>query len=225
MRRRHNHGGLFAAALFAVAGVVFLLGPAAGASAASGAEVLGPPQVRAMVETFLVPVLPRPVQVKVAPCPGDPAAQGCHSSGSRLDTIWLNPEAGGLDVETISHEMGHVFESYLWDLRWEEVPNSSFVPRDLFRIAQILFRDPAPGILYSTVWSERFAESYSACARFPELTETLSTGYYGFEMTPEQHAQICPAIDRLAQEYDEATTPTPLVLKARPLPHRHRHRP
>ena len=204
---------------------MFLIAPAASASAAKGTEILGPPQVRAMVETFLVPTLPRPVQVKVAPCPGDPSAQGCHSSGSKMDTIWLNPEAGGLDTETISHEMGHVFESYLWDLRWDEAPNSSFVPRDLYRVAQILFDEPAPGILYSTVWSERFAESYSACARFPELTETLATGYYGFEMTPEQHAQICPAIDRLAQEYSEATIPAPLVLKARPLPHRHRHRP
>jgi hypothetical protein len=211
--------------LFAAAGVALLLAPTAGASAAGGTEVIGPPQVRAMVETFLVPTLPRPVQVKVAPCPGDATAQGCHSSGRQMDTIWLNPEAGGLDTETISHEMGHVFESYLWDLRWDEAPGSSFVPRDLFRIAQVLFDEPSPGILYSTVWSERFAESYSACARFPELTETLSTGYYGFEMTPEQHDQICPAIDRLAQAYGEATIPAPLVLNARPLPHRHRHRP
>ncbi|MGN6663760.1 MAG: hypothetical protein ACTHK6_06095 [Solirubrobacterales bacterium] len=196
-----------------------------GASGAERAKVIGPPEVQAMVETFLVPTLPRPVRVKAMPCPGDPTAQGCHSSGRQMDTIWLNPAAGGLDTETLAHEMGHVFESYLWDLRWREAPNSSFVPRDLYRIATVLFEDPAPGILYSTAWSERFAESYSACARFPELTETLVTGYWGFEMTPEQHDQICPAIDRLAQEYEEATTPAPLVLKARPLAHRHRPRP
>jgi len=144
-----------------------------------------------------------------------------------MDTIWLNPEAGGLDAETISHEMGHVFESYLWDLRWEGVPNSSFVPKQLYRIAQVLFEDPASGILYSTAWSEQFAESYSACARFPELSETLATHYWGFEMTPEQHELICPMIDNLALEYEEATAPaTPLVLNARPLlPHRHHARP
>lgn len=202
-----------------------LLVPVGSANAADGTRVLGPPEVRAAVETFLVPTLPRPVRIKVAPCPGDPAAQGCHSSGRQMDTIWLNPEAGGLDPWTISHEMGHVFESYLWDLRWRSAPNSTFVPKDLYRIAQILFEDPEPGILYSTAWSEQFAESYSACARFPELSETLATHYYGFEMTPEQHDLICPMIDNLATEYEEATTPaTTPVLNARPLQHRHHPR-
>jgi hypothetical protein len=210
-------------ALLAAAATLLLLAPTAGA--AGGVRVIGPPEVRAMAETFLAPVLPRPVRVKVMPCPGDPTAQGCHSSGSEMDTIWLNPEAGGLDTESLAHEMGHVFESYLWDLRWRDAPDSAFVPKGLYRIATVLFDDPGPGILYSTAWSERFAESYSACARFPELSETLYTGYYGFEMTPAQHEQICPAIDRLAQEYEEATTTVPLVFRARPLPHPHRHRP
>jgi hypothetical protein len=100
------------------------------------------------------------------------------------------------------------------------------VPRDLNRNAQILFEDHAPGILYSTAWSEQFAESYSACARFPELTETLATHYWGFEMTPEQHDLICPMIDNLAIEYEEVTAPaTGLVLNARPLlPRRHHAR-
>jgi hypothetical protein len=222
VRRTFCHGGFYST-LLAAAATLLVLVPAA--RAAGEARVIGPPEVRAMVETFLVPTLPRPVHVKIMPCPSDPTAQGCHSSGSQMDTIWLNPEAGGLDTETLAHEMGHVFESYLWDLRWRNAPNSSFVPKDLYRIATVLFEEPGPGILYSTAWSEQFAESYSACARFPELTETLATGYWGFEMTPEQHAQICPAIDRLAQEYEEATTPAPLVFKARPLPHRHRPRP
>lgn len=213
--------------MVAAIGVIFLFVPVGSANAAGGTQILGPSEVRTAVDSFLAPTLPRPVRIKIGPCPGDPAAQGCHSSGRQMDTIWLNPEAGGLDAETISHEMGHVFESYLWDLRWRGVPNSSFVPRDLYRIAQILFEDPEPGILYSTAWSEQFAESYSACARFPELTETLATHYWGFEMTPEQHDLICPMIDNLAIEYEEATAPaTPLVLNARPLlPHRHHARP
>lgn len=223
MRRHHRHGGFFAACLFAAVGAVSLLAPVDSAGAAGGTQILGPPEVRAAVASFLVPTLPRPVRIKVAPCPGDATAQGCHSSGQQMDTIWLNPEAGGLDTETISHEMGHVFESYLWDLRWRGVPNSSFVPRDLYRIAQILFEDPEPGILYSTAWSEQFAESYSACARFPELSETLATHYWGFEMTPEQHDLICPIIDNLATEYEEATAPAAtLVLNRALLPHRHR---
>ncbi len=210
--------------MLAAVGAILLV-PVGSASAADGTQVLGSPEVRAAVETFLVPTLPRPVRIKVAPCPGDSTAQGCHSSGQQMDTIWLNPEAGGLDTETISHEMGHVFESYLWDLRWRDAPNSSFVPRDLYRIAQILFEDPAPGILYSTAWSEQFAESYSACARFPELTETLATHYWGFEMTPAQHDLICPMIENLAIEYEEATAPVAgLVLNARPLQHRHHAR-
>jgi hypothetical protein len=221
MRRRHNHGSFYSCAIFAAIGALLLVAPA-GASASGRAVVIGPPEVRSAIESFAVPTLPRPVRIRVAPCPGDPAAQGCHGSGRQMDTIWLNPEAGGLDTETIAHEMGHVFESYMWDLRWEGVPRSAFVPRDFFRIAQSLFEDPAPGILYSTAWSERFAESYSACARFLELSETLYTGYYGFEMTPEEHDQICPEIDRMALEYEETTASTPLILHARRLPPRRR---
>jgi len=118
-----------------------------------------------------------------------------------MDTVWLNPEAGGLDSETLAHEMGHVFESYMWDLRWRRVPNSGFVPRTFYRIAQALFDQPRRGILYSVAWSEQFAEAYSACARFEELAETLSTGYYGFEMTPSQHDRVCGLIDRMADRY------------------------
>jgi hypothetical protein len=132
-----------------------------------------------------------------------------------MDTIWLNAQAGGLDSETVAHEMGHVFESYMWDLRWRHVPGSDFVPRTFEQIAAILFENPKPGILYSVAWSEQFAESYSACARFEQLPETLATHYWGFEMTPVQHERICPLIDRMASEYEEATAPTPSVLDAR----------
>jgi hypothetical protein len=131
-----------------------------------------------------------------------------------MDTIWLNPAAGGDDEETVAHEMGHVFESYMWDLRWQNAPTSQFVPKTFFRIAQVLFEDPRPGILYSTTWSEQFAESYSACARFPSLSETLYTGYYGFEMTPSQHDRICPLIDQMARRYEEATAPNPSILNS-----------
>lgn len=134
-----------------------------------------------------------------------------------MDTVWLNPEAGGFDSETLAHEMGHVFESYMWDLRWRHVRGSAFVPKTFLRIAAVLFDDPRPGILYSTAWTERFAESYSACARFPALTETLSTGYWGFEMTPAAHARICPKIHRMATRYEEATAADPSVLSSEAL--------
>jgi hypothetical protein len=197
-----------------------LLAPSALASGGASASVVGAhsQEVRAAIDSFLVPVLPRPVQVKTAPCPGDPSAQGCHTSSRRMDTIWLNPSAGGLDTETVAHEMGHVFESYLWDLHWDRPNGTAFVPKTFRRIAAILFEDPGPGILYSTAWSEQFAESYSACARLPELTETLVTGYWGFEMTPTQHDRICPKIDRLARSYEAATAADPSILGAEALP-------
>jgi hypothetical protein len=204
------------AALATAAAALLLLVPAAGADGAP--QVLGSAVVRSTVKTFLVPTLPRPFRVRVLPCPGDPAAQGCHSSSRQMDTIWLNPGAGGLDSETLAHEMGHVFESYMWDLYWHEVPGSHFVPKTFTRIAGVLFEDPGPGIVYSTAWTERFAESYSACARFPSLTETLSTGYWGFTMTPAQHARICPMIDRMADRYEEATADDPSVLGSVALP-------
>lgn len=188
------------------------------APAAQKPRILGSEEVRSTIEGFLAPALPRPVRVRVLPCPGDPAAQGCHSSSPRMDTIWLNPAAGGLDSETVAHEMGHVFESYVWDLYWRDRSGSAFVPKTFYRAAKVLFDDPRPGILYSTAWTERFAESYSACARFPALSETLFTGYWGFEMTPAQHDRICPMIDRLARGYEEVTAPNPSVLASEALP-------
>src|SRR6266576_51324 len=198
----------FLAALLMAAATLGLLLPAA-AQAEGQAQVFGAQVVRATVEDFLVPSLPRPVRVRVLPCPGDPAAQGCHSSGRSMDTIWVNPEAGGLDSETVAHEMGHVFESYMWDLRWHHVAGSAFVPRTFLHIAGFLFDDPGQGILFSSAWSVCFAESNSACARFPTPTETLSTGYWGFEMTPEDHARICPLIDKMARRYEGATAADP----------------
>jgi hypothetical protein len=207
--------GLRAALFVALLGLSLAVAPAS--RAAPRPQIFGSQEVRSTVETFLVPALPRPVRIRTMPCPGDPSAQGCHSSSPQMDTIWLNPEAGGLDTETVAHEMGHVFESYMWDLYWRDGKRGAFVPRNFERIAAILFDEPNPGILYSTAWSERFAESYSACARFPVLTETLSTGYWGFEMTPTQHARICPMIDRMARRYEEATATDPSVLGAKAL--------
>lgn len=204
------------AALTAVAASLFLLAPAAGAR--GSAQVVGPAMARSTVKAFLAPTLPRPVRVRALPCPGDPSAQGCHSSSPKMDTIWLNPGTGGFDSETLAHEMGHVFESYMWDLRWEGAPGSEFVPKTFARIAAVLFDDPKPGIVYSTVWTERFAESYSACARFSALEETLSTGYWGFEMTPAQHARICPLIHRMATSYEAATAADPSILGAVAVP-------
>lgn len=171
------------------------------AGAEGGGPIIGPAQVRSTISAFFVSTLPRTVRVRVEPCPGDPTAQGCHSAGPRMDTVWLNSQTGGLDSETVAHEMGHVFESYMWDLRWGRGPDSAFVPRTFYRIARVLFDRPRMGILYSVAWSEQFAEAYSACARFESLPETLSTGYYGFEMTPTQHAQVCNSIDRMADRY------------------------
>jgi hypothetical protein len=204
-----------AAAFAAVLATLLLVVPAA---AASEARIIGSTEVRSTVATFLAPTLPRAVRVHVLPCPDDPAAQGCHSSSRRMDTIWLNPGAGGLDSETVAHEMGHVFESYMWDLRWQGVAGSAFVPRTFARIATLLFEGAGPGIVYSTAWTERFAESYSACARFPALAETISTGYWGFELTPEQHGRICPMIHRMASRYEEATAGDPSVRNAVALP-------
>jgi hypothetical protein len=211
-----NPSGLRVALLVFLLGLSLAIAPAT--EAAPRPRIFGSQEVRSTVETFLVPALPRPVRVRTLPCPGDPSAQGCHSSSRRMDTIWLNPEAGGLDTETVAHEMGHVFESYMWDLHWRDGKESAFVPRTFERIAKILFDDPGPGILYSTAWSERFAESYSACARFPELTETLATHYWGFEMTPAQHDRICPLIDRMAGAYEAATAPDPAILNSEPVP-------
>jgi hypothetical protein len=207
--------GLRAALLVALLGLSLAVAPAS--KAAPRPQVFGSQEVRSTVEAFLVPTLPRPVRVRILPCPGDPSAQGCHSSSRRMDTIWLNPEAGGLDAETVAHEMGHVFESYMWDLYWRDGKGSAFVPHTFERIAAILFDDPEAGILYSTAWSERFAESYSACARFPQLTETLASHYWGFEMTPAQHDRICPMIDHMASAYEEATAPDPAILRSEPV--------
>ncbi|HET7454703.1 MAG TPA: hypothetical protein VFJ76_04210 [Solirubrobacterales bacterium] len=68
--------------------------------------------------------------------------------------------------------MGHVFESYMWNLRWERRQGTEFVPKIFSRIAS-----PAP-------------------------SETI-TGFYGFQMSPDQHAAICPMIDEMGQRYEE----------------------
>lgn len=180
------------------------------ASATGPVDVIGPPEVHSLVESFLVPTLPRPVRVRLGACPDGVPSQGCHIPGGRMDTIWLNPEAGGLDLETTAHEMGHVFENYMWDLRWERRRGTAFVPKIFGRIANVLFENPGAYIFESTDWSEWFAESYSSCARASELTETIN-GFYGFHMSPEQHDLICPMIDEMGQKYEEAGAAHPVV--------------
>jgi len=193
-----------AVALAAIAGSVLL--PTPPARAYGPVEVIGPTEVRSIVETFLVPTLPHPVRIVIGACPDGYPSQGCHTSGSRMDTIWLDPANGGLDTETTAHEMGHVFESYMWNLRFERRQGTEFVPKTFGRIASVLFGEFDSSTLETDVWTEQFAESYSACARLPELPETI-TGFYGFQMSPEQHDRICPMIDEMGQRYDEASQP------------------
>jgi hypothetical protein len=187
-----------------------ILAAPATAGATGPVDVIGPPEVRSMVETFLVPTLPRPVRIRIGPCPQEVPVQGCHISNERIDTIWLDPSTGGFDTETAAHEMGHVFESYMWDLRWKQRQTTAFVPQIFGRIAYILFGNVDPETLESTIWVEQFAESYSACARFSTLPETIS-GFYGFTMTPEQHDLICPLIDEMGRKYDEVSATRPVV--------------
>lgn len=157
-----------------------------------------------MVEAFLVPTLPQPVRIIVGPCPDGFPSQGCHISGGRMDTIWLDPSTGGFDSETTAHEMGHVFESYMWNLRFDQRQGTEFVPKIFHDIAAVLFGSAGPSTLETEAWTEQFAESYSACARLPGLSETI-TGFYGFQMSPEQHALICPMIAEMGRRYEEAS--------------------
>jgi hypothetical protein len=206
--RRKNSPRSFALSLLAAAvsaaAVVSLVLPPSRASAVGPVEVIGPPEVRSLVETFLVPTLSRPVRIHVGPCPEEVPVQGCHIPGGRIDTIWLDPANGGLDTETAAHEMGHVFESYMWNLHWEQQMGTAFVPKTFHRIAVVLFGTVGPSTLESTTWTEWFAESYSACARFPTLSETIG-GFYGFQMAPAQHALVCPLIDEMGRRYEEAS--------------------
>lgn len=190
--------------------LTFLIAPAT-AGATGSVDVIGSPEVRSMVETFLVPTLPRPVRIRIGPCPHEVPVQGCHISNEHIDTIWLDPSTGGVDTETAAHEMGHVFESYMWDLRWKQRQGTAFVPKLFGRIAFVLFGSVGPETLESDTWVEQFAESYSACARFSTLSEDIS-GFYGFTMTPEQHDLICPLIDEMGPRYEEASTARPAVL-------------
>ena len=193
-------------AIAAVAAICASLACAAPAAASVETTVVGDPSLQAEADVFLVPGPPGRVRVVVAPCPADPTAQGCHVSGRALDTIWLNPEAGGLDEETFAHEMGHVFESYMWDLYWRQ--HARFVPRLFRRIVPLLDLEQKPGVLSSTAWTERFAEAYSLCARESTIPGPVSTGYWGFETTPDRHAATCGLIDALGSGYERALTRT-----------------
>jgi hypothetical protein len=172
--------------------------------------IVGETSLQSLAADFLVPGPPGQVKVVISACPSDPSAQGCHSPGRAMDTIWLNPATGGLDDETFAHEMGHVFESYMWDLHFEQ--HARFVPRLFRRIVPLLDLPQEPGILSSTVWTERFAEAYSLCARQGALSAPVSTGYWGFETTPERHASTCALIDAMGSGYERA------LARARPGP-------
>jgi hypothetical protein len=164
--------------------------------------IVGETSLQGLADGFLVPGPPGRVRVVVSACPSDPTAQGCHSSGRQMDTIWLNPAAGGLDDETFAHEMGHVFESYMWDLYWQQ--HARFVPQLFHRIVPLLDLEQNPGVLTTTVWTERFAEAYSLCARESTLSGPVSTGYWGFETTPDRHAATCSLIGALGSHYEQA---------------------
>jgi hypothetical protein len=172
----------------------------AGAAGAQTTRIVGETSLQGVADGFLVPAPAGRVRVEVAPCPSDASAQGCHSFGGNMDTIWLNPATGGLDDETFTHEMGHVFESYMWNLRFDR--HARFVPRLFRRIVPLLGLEPGPGVFTSTVWTERFAEAYSLCARESSIPGPVATGYFGFEATPEQHAATCGLIDALGSGYE-----------------------
>ena len=198
-----------AIALAALAVICVWLAGTARAQADVPTTIVGDGSLQGLADGFLVPGPPGSVRVIVGACPSDPSVQGCHESGATMDTIWLNPGAGGTDAETFAHEMGHVFESYMWNLYWQQ--HARFVPRLLRRIEPLLGLESSRGLLSSTVWSERFAEAYSLCARVGTLSGTVATGYYGFEATPDSHAATCSLIDALGSNYERASAQTRLA--------------
>jgi hypothetical protein len=189
-------------ALFGFFAILLWLACASSAEAQVQTTIVGETSLQSLADGFLVPGPPGEVRVVVSACPSDASAQGCHSSGRAMDTIWLNPATGGMDDETFAHEMGHVFESYMWDLYWQQ--QARFVPRMFHRIVPLLDLPQGPGILSTTAWTERFAEAYSLCARQSAISTPVSTGYWGFETTPERHASTCALIDAMGSGYQKA---------------------
>ena len=172
------------------------------AAAQAETTIVGETSWQPLADSFLVPSPPGRVRVLLGPCPSEPGAQGCHISGATMDTIWLDPESNGADAETFAHEMGHVFESYMWNLHWRH--HVRFVPRLFHRIAPLLGLEGGRGILATRAWSERFAEAYSLCARGSTLAAPVSTGYWGFETTPERHLATCAAISSMGRKYERS---------------------
>ena len=189
-------------ALAGLLAIMLWLACARSAQAQVQTTIVGETSLQSLADQFLVPGPPGRVNVVIGACPSDASAQGCHSSGRAMDTIWLNPATGGIDDETFAHEMGHVFESYMWDFYWHQ--HARFVPRLLHRIVPLLDLEPKQGVLSTTVWTERFAEAYSLCARESVLTGPVSTGYWGFETTPDRHTATCALIDALGSGYERA---------------------
>lgn len=201
MRFSPTHCG-WRAFLVAIVALCASYGSPTSATASLPTSIVGETSLQGAADGFLVPGPPGRVRVIAGQCPSDPTAQGCHAPGASMDTIWLNPQTGGMDDETFAHEMGHVFESYVWNLHWSR--HSRFVPRLFRRIVPLLGLEAKPGVLSSTLWTERFAEAYSLCAREATLSGPASSGYYGFATTPERHAATCSFIDALATSYERA---------------------
>ena len=187
-------------ALGALIAALSLLVFAAPAAARTESRILGATEYQTVTDQFLVPEPPGDVRVLLVSCPGAPGAAGCHTSGWRVDTIRLNPETGGSDPETFPHEMGHVFESYMWNRHYRD--GARFVPRIFLRIAPLLGVKALPGMLTTSLWSERFAEAYGLCARMASIDVTVATGYWGFTIDPVSYPTVCNLIHRLGSRYE-----------------------
>ena len=196
-------------ALFAALALMVFASPAA---ARTEVRILGATEFQAAADQFLVPEPPGDVRILLVSCPGAPDASGCHTSGWRVDTIRLNPEMGGTEPETFAHEMGHAFESYMWNRHFRD--GARFVPRIFLRIAPLLGVEPKYGMLTTTLWSERFAEAYGLCARVPTLEAVVATGYWGFTIDPVSYPTVCNLIRRLGTRY-ENFVPQPRVERRR----------
>ncbi len=119
------------------------------------------------------------VELRRAPCPGNPRAFGCTGPPGRDGLparIWLHPRAPR-PRQTLLHEVGHVFDLYM-----------SAGDRRRFKRTT---RDRRP-------WRrarERFAEGYATCASVRRVRRTL-LGRHGYVVSQHTRRRVCDFIRR-----------------------------
>jgi hypothetical protein len=145
-------------------------------------------KVHRWIQHSKVPLPSGRIQLRLMPCPYNTALPACvYTRYPRV--IWMRPGLGSQARRILYHEMGHVFDLTVLNMR------------ERARFKRIIGIRRSGWFLGGLPPSEWFGDGYAMCAMHSRLHRRPRPTPYGYRPSPRAHARVCRLIRSAAKPH------------------------